>query len=216
MSDEAAESTALDDELATAIADDPEAVAAFVRRLDLVNELLDVAALATEAADDEMVSSVAANAATLGESADALADDGTTRLAESVGEHGDDLAEAVKTVAALQRDGALDRLVSLADVVMLATEAADDEMVSSVAGTAGSLGELADEAADPETVRGAQTLLRALGTAGAQVDDPETTYGEVGPLGIVRALRDPEVKRGVAFLIAVARGIGTELDRENE
>ncbi|MEF8857253.1 MAG: DUF1641 domain-containing protein [Haloplanus sp.] len=211
MADDA-QSAEVDDELADAIAEDPEAVAAFVRRLDVVNELLDVAALGVEAADDEMVSSVAENAATLGESADGLAEDGTPRLAAAVGDRGDELADAVETVADLQRDGVLDQLVELGDIVALATEAADDEMVSSVAGTAGSLGELADEAADPETVRGARTLLRALGDAG----DPDATYREVGPLGLVRALRDPEVKRGMAFLIAVARGIGREVDPGTE
>jgi len=91
-------------------------------------------------------------------------------------------------------------------------EPADDEMVSSVAGTAGSLGELADKAAEPETIRGARTLLRALGDAG----DPETTYRAVGVVGLLRALRDPEVKRGLAFLVALARGIGRELERGEE
>jgi uncharacterized protein YjgD (DUF1641 family) len=117
------------------------------------------------------------------------------------------LAEDPEAVAAFVRR--LDDVNAVLDVLALATEAADDEMVSSVAGTAGSLGELADEAADPETVRGARTLLRALGDAG----DPETTYREVGALGLLRALRDPEVKRGLAFLVALARGIGRELER---
>jgi uncharacterized protein YjgD (DUF1641 family) len=117
------------------------------------------------------------------------------------------LAEDPEAVAAFVRR--LDDVNELLDVLALATEAADDEMVSSVAGTAGSLGELADEAAEPETVRGARTLLRALGDAG----DPDTTYRGVGPVGLLRALRDPEVKRGMAFLVALARGIGRELDR---
>ncbi|AXG05403.1 DUF1641 domain-containing protein [Haloplanus rubicundus] len=131
--------------------------------------------------------------------------------ATSSGTPDDDLAAALaedpEAVAAFVRR--LDDVNELLDVLALATEAADDEMVSSVAGTAGSLGELADEAADPETVRGARTLLRALGDAG----DPETTYREVGALGLLRALRDPEVKRGLAFLVALARGIGRELER---
>ena len=117
------------------------------------------------------------------------------------------VAEDPEAVAAFVRR--LDDVNELLDVLALATEAADDEMVSSVAGTAGSLGELADEAADPETVRGARTLLRALGDAG----DPETTSREVGALGLLQALRDPEVKRGLAFLVALARGIGRELER---
>jgi uncharacterized protein YjgD (DUF1641 family) len=120
------------------------------------------------------------------------------------------IAENPEEVAALVRR--LDLVNDLLDVASLGVEAADDEMVSSIAGTAGSLGELADEAADPETVRGARTLLRALGEAG----DPETTYREVGPVGLVRALRDPEVKRGLAFLIAVARGIGRNVDHETD
>jgi uncharacterized protein YjgD (DUF1641 family) len=118
------------------------------------------------------------------------------------------IAEDPEAVSAFVRR--LDDVNQLLDVMALATEAADDEMVSSVAGTAGSLGELADEAADPETVRGARTLLRALGDAG----DPDGTYRGVGAVGILRALRDPEVKRGLAFLVALARGIGRELDRD--
>lgn len=117
------------------------------------------------------------------------------------------LAEDPEAAAAFVRR--LDDVNELLDVLALATEAADDEMVASVAGTAGSLGELADEASDPETVRGARTLLRALGDAG----DPETTYRGVGALGLLRALRDPEVKRGLAFLVALARGVGRELER---
>jgi uncharacterized protein YjgD (DUF1641 family) len=118
------------------------------------------------------------------------------------------IAEDPEAVAAFVRR--LDDVNEVLDVMALATEAADDEMVSSVAGTAASLGELADEAADPETINGARTLLRALGDAG----DPGTTYRGVGVLGLLRALRDPEVKRGLAFLVALARGIGRELDRE--
>jgi uncharacterized protein YjgD (DUF1641 family) len=127
---------------------------------------------------------------------DAVDDDLTTAIAEDP-----------EAVAAFVRR--LDDVNEMLDVMALATEAADDEMVSSVAGTAASLGELADEAADPGTVDGARTLLRALGDAG----DPETTYRGVGILGLLRALRDPEVKRGLAFLVALARGIGRELDR---
>jgi uncharacterized protein YjgD (DUF1641 family) len=118
------------------------------------------------------------------------------------------IAEDPEAAAAFVRR--LDDVNELLDVMALATAAADDEMVASVAGTAASLGELADEAAEPETINGARTLLRALGDAG----DPETTYRGVGALGLLRALRDPEVKRGIAFLVALARGIGRELDCE--
>ncbi|MEF8819115.1 MAG: DUF1641 domain-containing protein [Haloferacaceae archaeon] len=118
------------------------------------------------------------------------------------------VAENPEAVAAFVER--LDLVNELLDVAALGADALDDEMVGSLAGTAGSLGELADEAADPDTVRGAQTLLRGVGDAGT----PDGRYGEVGPVGLLRALRDPEVKRGMAFLVAVARGVGREVERD--
>jgi uncharacterized protein YjgD (DUF1641 family) len=91
MSDAPAQQTDVDPEtLETAIAENPEAVAAFVDRLDAVNELLDVLALGTEALDDEMVVSLARTGASLGEVADvAAADDMASGLRTVLGAVGD-------------------------------------------------------------------------------------------------------------------------------
>jgi uncharacterized protein YjgD (DUF1641 family) len=183
-------------------------VARLLDRLGLVNDLLDGAELATEALDDRMVADLAATAGTLGEAADGLATRETVSLAETVGAEGEDLAAGLATLARLQREGTLDDLAELGDAASLATAALDDEMVTTLARTGGSLGELADTAADPETVQGMQTLLRAVGDA----SDPDAAE-PVGALGLVGALRDPEVKRGMGFLLAVARATGRELDQ---
>ena len=66
-----------EDALEAAIADNPEAVAELVRRLDAVNELLDVVDLGTSAMTDEMVRSLADTGASLGEVADTAARDDT-------------------------------------------------------------------------------------------------------------------------------------------
>jgi uncharacterized protein YjgD (DUF1641 family) len=189
-------------ELVAAIEDNPEAVAAFVERLDAVNGLLDVLALGEEALDDEMAVSLAGTGATLAESADELATDETVALAGSVGDNGGDLAEALETLAALQRTGTLDDLVELADVVSLASNAVDDEMAVSLARTGASVGELADTAAEDDTRQGLQTLLSAVGDA--ERDDVEP----VGLVGTVRAARDPEVKAGLGYLLTLARALG--------
>lgn len=189
--------------LTEAIEENPEAVAEFVARLDRVNELLDVLELGTSALDDEMVTRLTSTGSTLAESADAMATDETVRLAETVGRDGDELADAMATVAELQRNGTLDDLAALSDLLALANGALDDEMVMRLAGTGTGLGELADTAADPDTARGLERMLDAVGDA--STDEPEP----VGALGLVKATRDPEVKRGLGYLVAIARALGS-------
>jgi len=189
--------------LTEAIEENPEAVAEFVARLDRVNELLDVLELGTSALDDEMVTRLTSNGSTLAESADAMATDETVRLAEAVGRDGDELADAMATVAELQRNGTLDDLAALSDLLALANGALDDEIVMRLADTGTGLGELADTAADPDTARGLERMLDAVGDASTEEPEP------VGALGLVKATRDPEVKRGLGYLVAIARALGS-------
>lgn len=192
----------LDGDLADAIAENPEAVARFVERLDAVNELIDVLALGEAAMDDEMAASLAGTASTLAESADGLATEETVALATAAGRNGDDLAAALETVAEMQASGTLEDLADLAQVASLATAAMDDEMVTSLADTGSSVAELADAASDEGTRDGVSTLLGAVGDA--ETADPEP----VGVLGLARATRDPEVKAGLGYLLALASALG--------
>jgi uncharacterized protein YjgD (DUF1641 family) len=191
-------------DLEAAIAENPEAVAAFVERLDAVNELLDVLSLGESALSDEMVRELSATGSTLAESADGLATDETVALAEAVGENGDELREALDTLLTLQRSGTLDELAEIAEVGSLATAALDDEMVASLAGTGAALGEVAQTAADDDTRDGVETLLKGVGEA--ERESPE----RVGAVGLLRGVRDPEVQYGLGYLLAVAGAIGRE------
>jgi len=67
----------LTEELTAAIEENPEAFATFVRNLDTVNELVEVAELGTAAMDDEMVAELARTGSSLGELADSAASDDT-------------------------------------------------------------------------------------------------------------------------------------------
>jgi len=192
------------DDLEAAIAENPEAVAELVERLDAVNELLDVLSLGEGALSDEMVRELSATGSTLAESADGLATDETVALAEAVGENGDELREALDTLLELQRSGTLDELAEIAEVGSLATAALDDEMVASLAGTGAALGEVAQTAADDDTRDGVETLLKGVGEA--ESESPE----RVGAVGLLRGVRDPEVQYGLGYLLAVASAIGRE------
>ncbi|WP_336325406.1 DUF1641 domain-containing protein [Halovenus sp. HT40] len=189
-------------ELEAAIEQNPEAVAEFVDHLDAINELLDVLSLGESALDDEMVRELSATGSTLAESADGLATEETVALAETVGENGDDLQEAVETLLTLQRSGTLDELAELAEVGSLATAALDDEMVRSLSGTGAALGEVAQTAADEDTRDGIETLLAGLGEA--ERNPPE----QVGAVSLIRGLRDPDVQHGLGYLLTLAGAIG--------
>ncbi|PHQ42843.1 hypothetical protein Z052_07400 [Halorubrum sp. C191] len=192
------------DDLEAAIAENPEAVAELVERLDAVNELLDVLSLGEGALSDEMVRELSATGSTLAESADGLATDETVGLAEAVGENGDELREALDTLLTLQRSGTLDELAEVVEVGSLATAALDDEMVASLAGTGAALGEVAQTAADDDTREGVETLLKGVGEA--ERDPPD----RVGAVGLIRGVRDPDVQYGLGYLLAVAGAIGRE------
>lgn len=190
------------DALEAAIAENPEEVADFVDHLDLVNELLDATELVTVAADDQMVADTTSTAATLAEAADGLSTEETVALSESVGENGDELTEALETLIRLQRSGTLDELANLAEVVPLLSGAMDDEMVTNLARSGTALGEVADTATEPETAEGLQNMLSAVGEANEE--PPE----QVGLVGLVKAIRDPEVQQGLGFVLALARALG--------
>jgi uncharacterized protein YjgD (DUF1641 family) len=191
-------------DLEAAIEQNPEAVAEFVEHLDAVNELLDVLSLGESALDDEMVREFSSTGSMLAESADGLATDETVALAETVGENGDDLREALDTLLALQQSGTLDDLTELAEVGSLATAALDDEMVTSLAGTGAALGEVAQTASDDDTRDGIETLLESVGEAERE------SSKQVGAVGLFRGLRDPDVQYGLGFLLALAGAIGRE------
>ena len=192
------------DDLEAAIAENPEAVADFIERLDAVNELLDVVDLGTSAMTDEMVVELSGTAETLAASADGIATDETVGLAESVGANGGELQEALDTLIELQRSGTLDELAELGDVVSLGTSAMTDDMVRSLAATGSSLGELADTAAQDETRDGLAAMLNSVAAA----EQAETVA--VGPVGLMKAIRDPEIQHGLGYLLAIAKALGQQ------
>lgn len=107
----------------------------------------------------------------------------------------------------------LDEINDLLDILALGSAAVDDEMVVMLAQTANNVGTLADTATEPETVRGLESVLQAVGDAAGDLDEPPE---RVGMLGLLKAIRDPDVQTGLGFLVAISRGIGHDLNRRAE
>ena len=130
--------------------------------------------------------------------------EGADVLADAVEGNEEALAEFVEH---------LDEVNDLLDILALGSAAVDDEMVVMLAETANNVGTLADTATEPETVRGLESVLHAVGDAAGDLDEPPE---RLGPIGLLRALRDPEVQAGLGFLVAVSKGIGRDLERRSE
>ncbi|MFB6070664.1 MAG: DUF1641 domain-containing protein [Halanaeroarchaeum sp.] len=179
--------------------------------LDDLTDAANAISLAADAMDDEMVVSLVGMGSTLAEAGDGLATDGTVRMAESVGENADDLDAALSKMVELERDGTLDDLLEASNAISLAADAMDDEMIVSVMGMVGDLGQAADGAAQTNAIRTFQAMTDALDEA-ADFEEAEP----VGMLGMLSKMRDPEVQQGIGFLMALAKAFGHQIDRRAE
>ena len=116
------------------------------------------------------------------------------------------IAENPEAIAGFIRR--LDLTNELLDVASLGTKALNDEMVTSIIGTATRLGELADSASDPKTVKNLETLLGALREASERENRPSST----GTFGLIGQLNDPDVRRGIGFLLGLAKALGKKVE----
>ncbi|MBS3765536.1 DUF1641 domain-containing protein [Candidatus Bipolaricaulota bacterium] len=102
----------------------------------------------------------------------------------------------------------LDLVNQLLDIADLGISAMDDEMVTTLVGMATRLGELVDTAADPATVESLDDLLGATREASNPENLPEST----GALSLMGQLNDPEVRRGISFLLVLAKYLGKSIE----
>lgn len=121
------------------------------------------------------------------------------------------IQEAADAMVELQQDGTLDDLTEAATAVSLLADALDDEMVVEAAGLANELGIVAGSATQPNVIRTLVTMMDAMDEANA-FEDPE----QVGMFGAVGKMRDPDVQRGLGFLLEFLGALGRQIERRSE
>jgi len=179
--------------------------------LDDLAEAANTISLMADAMDDEMVTSMMGMGTTLAEAGDGMATEGTVRMAESVGENADDLDSALEKMVELEQDGTLDDLLEASNTISLAADAIDDEMIVSLMGMVGDLGQAADGAAQTNAVRSFQVMTDALDEA-ADFEEAEP----VGMVGMLKMMRNPEVQQGMGFLLSLMKAFGHQIDRRKD
>ena len=125
------------------------------------------------------------------------------------------------TIQALQEG--IDTLSAAPGLFSMATDIVDAQM-DSAASTGIDIGArakgfltLANRLSDPNTTTALEHVLEpravsaigALGTAIAESKDQP--HNPVGPMGLLRALRDPDVQRATSYLVEIAKRMGQEL-----
>jgi uncharacterized protein YjgD (DUF1641 family) len=124
------------------------------------------------------------------------------------------IENAMSTLVELEQSGTFDDLTEAANMVSLASEAMDDEMVVSMVAAVTQAGELLDRAAgEPEAVRNLELLMGALGDAAA---DPSEEPEAVGMIGALRKMGDPDVQRGLGFMLRLAGELGAQLEERSD
>lgn len=146
---------------------------------DELEGILETAILVLASTNDEDVDYVTNSVVALLQAADAVSTEGTVTLAEDVGENSEDLADALESVLALQKDGQLDDLIDLAKMfsaldIDAATVASLNDLLDSVGeakreptpnGVLGTLKRLASR----DVLAGGGYLVAVLGALGRRV-----------------------------------------------
>lgn len=145
--------------LAAAIEEHGDDLAGALEHTDDVQKLIDTVILTVAAADDEEVEHLTQSVASLVQATDKLSTSETVALASFIGQHGSETASALETVLALERNGHLEDLLELGDV-------------------------LAGLEIDETTVDGLNRVLRALEAAEANA----TPTGILGSLRATRTV----------------------------
>jgi uncharacterized protein YjgD (DUF1641 family) len=121
---------------------------------------------------------------------------------------------ALETLVELEETGTLEDLAEAANLVSLASEAVDDDMVKSTMRAAVRAGELFDTAAgEPEALRNIEVFTAAMTEAAPDPADPPE---RVGKFGAISNMSDPKIQRGLGFTFRLLHEIGDQLEQRAE
>ncbi|MDS0280738.1 DUF1641 domain-containing protein [Haloarcula onubensis] len=216
--------------LEQALSEHGDELAALVGSSDELDDVLTTAILVAASADEDEVQYVTDSAANLVEAAEGLSTEGAASLATELGENADELGESLSTLVALQREGHVDDLATVATAL---TESLSPEEIDELSALLeesgadlvdaldlvldlqreGDLEALVDTAQtlsaldlDPEAVDGINSLVGAVG-------DAQRESEPMGLLGAVSALRSADARAGLGYLVTVLRTLGRRVRR---
>jgi len=125
-------------------------------------------------------------------------------VAETLAEHAESVARAVRILSRMEREGTLEELADLLTLVKLMKDALTDDMVVGLVRRAEGLAGAATDPALTELLQKAPGAVRAAQAAAARTAEPP------GVMGLLKEMRDPQVRRGLAFLLSLVKHLAPQ------
>ncbi|OUM98541.1 MAG: hypothetical protein BAA04_11580 [Firmicutes bacterium ZCTH02-B6] len=125
-------------------------------------------------------------------------------LNQFLNEQGESVARALTTLSRMEQEGTLEELAGALTLLKLLKDALTDDMVI---GLARRVERLAAVAADPAV---SSLLERLPGALRAAESGTVSQEGAPGLTALWRQLGDPQVRRGLAYLLAVVKRLAPE------
>lgn len=126
-------------------------------------------------------------------------------VAQALAEHDQSVAEALRLLSRMEREGTLKELADLLALVKLLKEAMTDDMV---VGLVRRIDGLAAVATDPSVTALASRLPKAV--RAAEADAAEAAAQPPGVMALIKQLGDPQVRRGLVFFLSLAKHLAAE------
>lgn len=187
---------------------EPDAVAGLGALLDRVGQidgLLAAVGVLTDGVTDAMVERGVRNLTRISLLLDRLTTPEGETLIEGLLAAGPALAAVVEKLAELERSGRLQRMLELLDFVGVLADSLTESMVQRLVGFLSGLMEMASDSG------GLTSQLRRVSREA--VADADRDGRVLGLFGLLAALKDPEMQRGIKLCLAMTRRAPQVLDR---
>ncbi|MCS7130345.1 MAG: DUF1641 domain-containing protein [Archaeoglobaceae archaeon] len=125
-------------------------------------------------------------------------------VARKIEENKDAILSAIDKLVWLEKSGNLDAIIGFASLIKIFQDSLSDAVIDKISEILTNLGLLSAKFTNDRSLM----LLNAIGDAICRCEkEPEP----IGLLGIIKALRDPEVKKSIGTLLNIAKGLGKEI-----
>lgn len=123
----------------------------------------------------------------------------TEPIAETLAEHAESVARAIRILSRMEREGTLEELADLLTLAQLMKNALTDDIVVGLVRRAENLAAVITDPTLTELLQRVPAAVRAARAETEKAAEPPSL------MGLLKEMRDPQVRRGLAFMLNLAK-----------
>ncbi|MFN3383526.1 MAG: DUF1641 domain-containing protein [Archaeoglobaceae archaeon] len=125
-------------------------------------------------------------------------------VAKKIEENKEAIISAIEKLVWLEKSGNLDAIIGFASLIKIFQDSISDTVVDRTSEILSNLGLLSAKFTNDRAL----ALLNAVGDAICRCEkEPQP----IGLIGLIKALRDPEVKKAIGMLVNIAKELGKQI-----